>query len=47
MPVLFDDALPALIQILKEWGGGAFVERGTVLRDATGLPVEDRSRASG
>jgi len=36
MPVLFDDALPALIEILREWGGEAFVERGTVLRDATG-----------
>ncbi|MEW5966546.1 MAG: hypothetical protein AB1720_06045 [Pseudomonadota bacterium] len=36
MPVLFDDALPTLIEILKEWGGKPFVERGTVLRDATG-----------
>ena len=36
MPVLFDDALPTLIQILKAWGGESFVERGTVLRDATG-----------
>lgn len=36
MRVLFDDALPALIEILKEWGGESFVERGTVLRDATG-----------
>lgn len=36
MPVLFDDALPALIEILKEWGGESFVEQGTVLRDATG-----------
>ncbi len=36
MPVLFDDALPTLIEILKEWGGESFVERGTVLRDATG-----------
>ena len=36
MPVLFDDALPILIRILKEWGGESFVEEGTVLRDATG-----------
>ena len=36
MQVLFDDALPLLIGILKEWGGESFVERGTVLRDATG-----------
>ncbi|KVD31074.1 KGGVGR-motif variant AAA ATPase [Burkholderia ubonensis] len=36
MQVLFDDALPTLIEILKEWGGEAFVEQGTVLRDATG-----------
>lgn len=36
MPVFFDDALPLLIEILKEWGGESFVERGTVLRDATG-----------
>lgn len=36
MPVLFDDALPILIEILKEWGGESFVEQGTVLRDATG-----------
>lgn len=36
MPVFFDDALPILIEILKEWGGELFVEQGTVLRDATG-----------
>lgn len=36
MPVLFDDALPTLIEILRRWGGESFVERGTVLRDATG-----------
>jgi hypothetical protein len=36
MTVLFDDALPALIEILKAWGGESFVEQGTVLRDATG-----------
>lgn len=36
MQVLFDDALPTLIEILKEWGGESFVEQGTVLRDATG-----------
>jgi hypothetical protein len=36
MPVLFDDALPILVEVLKEWGGEEFVERGTVLRDATG-----------
>lgn len=36
MQVLFDDSLPTLIEILKEWGGEAFVEQGTVLRDATG-----------
>ena len=36
MPVLFDDSLPILIEVLKEWGGGSFVEQGTVLRDATG-----------
>ena len=36
MPVLFDDALPILVEVLKEWGGESFVERGTVLRDATG-----------
>ena len=36
MQMLFDDALPTLIATLKEWGGEAFVEQGTVLRDATG-----------
>jgi hypothetical protein len=36
MSVLFDDALPALIETLQEWGGESFVEQGTVLRDATG-----------
>lgn len=36
MPILFDDALPALVEILREWGGESFVEQGTVLRDATG-----------
>lgn len=36
MPVLFDDALPTLVEILRAWGGESFVERGTVLRDATG-----------
>ena len=36
MPVLFDDSLPILIEVLKEWGGESFVEQGTVLRDATG-----------
>ena len=36
MSVRCEDARPALIQILKEWGGESFVERGTVLRDATG-----------
>ncbi|MBK1714719.1 KGGVGR-motif variant AAA ATPase [Rubrivivax gelatinosus] len=36
MPVFFDDALPTLIEILEECGGKSFVERGTVLRDATG-----------
>lgn len=36
MPVLFDDSLPILIAILNEWGGASFVEKGTVLRDATG-----------
>lgn len=36
MPVLFDDALPALVELLVEWGGQSFVEQGTVLRDATG-----------
>ena len=36
MSVLFDDALPALIETLTEWGGQSFVEHGTVLRDATG-----------
>ncbi|MCB4366157.1 hypothetical protein KIH07_20675 [Hydrogenophaga taeniospiralis] len=36
MPVLFDDALPILIEVLNEWGGESFVEMGTVLRDATG-----------
>lgn len=36
MQVLFDDALPTLIEILRQWGGQSFVERGTVLRDATG-----------
>jgi cellulose biosynthesis protein BcsQ len=36
MAVFFDDALPTLIAILVDWGGGSFVERGTVLRDATG-----------
>lgn len=35
-PVLFDDALPILIETLREWGGQPFVEQGTVLRDATG-----------
>lgn len=36
MPVFFDDALPILVEILKDWGGRSFVEEGTVLRDATG-----------
>ena len=49
MPVLFDDALPALIEILTEWGGESFVEHGTVLRDATGRLVffaaDDESHA--
>ena len=36
MPVMFDDSLPILIEILNEWGGESFVEQGTVLRDATG-----------
>jgi cellulose biosynthesis protein BcsQ len=36
MQVLFDDALPILIEVLREWGGESFVEQGTVLRDATG-----------
>lgn len=36
MPVLFDDALPTLIEVLNEYGGESFVEQGTVLRDATG-----------
>lgn len=36
MQVFFDDALPALIEILNDWGGEAFVQQGTVLRDATG-----------
>ena len=36
MQVLFDDALPILVETLRTWGGEAFVERGTVLRDATG-----------
>ena len=34
--VLFDDALPTLVRILAEHGGPSFVERGTILRDATG-----------
>ena len=34
--VLFDDALPTLVRILEEHGGPAFVEQGTILRDATG-----------
>ena len=36
MNVWFDDSLPTLLEILLTWGGPAFVERGTVLRDATG-----------
>ena len=36
MPVLFDDALPILVEILLGWGGETFLEQGTVLRDATG-----------
>lgn len=36
MQVLFDDALPILVDVLREWGGESFVEQGTVLRDATG-----------
>jgi hypothetical protein len=31
MQVLFDDALPILIEVLREWGGESFVEQGTVL----------------
>jgi hypothetical protein len=34
--VLFDDALPTLVRILKEHGGAGCVEQGTILRDATG-----------
>lgn len=36
MSIFFDDALPALVELLREWGGERFVEQGTVLRDATG-----------
>lgn len=36
MAILFDDALPTLINILLTWGGSDFVEKGTVLRDASG-----------